>query len=430
MSAACLLQLSVVIDKCCSFFRKLLHPSNCVGIRLFADAQSCLQLRDAAQAFTEDNFQDVIKNQEFMLLPGMELVKILSSDNLNVPSEEIIFQSLMDWINFDYVNRKCEVSKLLACVRLPLLSPQYIADNIENQPILKSDPDCPPLILEALKYHLLPERRSQLQSSRTCPRKSTVGYLYAVGGMDTNKAAMSIERYDFRTDTWSPFASMSGRRLQFGVSVVEGKLYVVGGRDGLKTLNSVECYDPVERLWIPIQPMMTHRHGLGVAVLGGPLYAVGGHDGWSYLNTVERYDPATRLWSHVAPMSMQRSTAGVAALNGKLYAVGGRDGSSCLKSVECYNPHTNTWSPVANMCRRRGGVGVGVVDGFMYAVGGHDAPTVTNPNQSRFNCMERYDPATDAWTMVASLSTGRDAIGKLSFLLFYFFFGTVRGNKH
>lgn len=41
--------------------------------------------------------------------------------------------------------------------------------------------------MEALKYHLLPERRPMLQSPRTRPRKSTVGVLYAVGGMDANK---------------------------------------------------------------------------------------------------------------------------------------------------------------------------------------------------------------------------------------------------
>ena len=77
--------------------------------------------------------------------------------------------------------------------------------------------------------------------------------------------------------------------------------------------------------------------------------------------------------------------------------------------MESYDPHTNKWSPVANMCKRRGGVGVGlslssflllssfdlvlkvgVVNGFLYAIGGHDAPAVSNPQQSRFNCMERY----------------------------------------
>ena len=408
--AACLLQLPTVVEACCAFFKKLLHPSNCIGIRLFADSQSCLQLRDTARQFSEDHFLEVIKNQEFLLLPAPELVKLLSSDDLNVSSEELVFQSLISWINFDLPNRRSSAAKLLGCVRLPLLPPQYIADNIENQPVLKDDPECHHLILEAMKYHLLPERRSLLQSARTCPRKATVGYLYAVGGMDSSKGATSIEKYDPRTNTWHQVASMNARRLQFGVAVVEGKLFVVGGRDGLKTLNTVESYDPTSRTWSLVPPMMTHRHGLGVSVLGGPLYAVGGHDGWSYLNTVERFDPSTRSWSHVAPMTNQRSTCGVAVLHNKLYAVGGRDGSACLRSVECYDPHTNKWSSVANMTRRRGGVAVGVLNGFLYAVGGHDAPAVSNPQQSRFSCMERYDPCNDTWTLVASLSIGNNQI--------------------
>jgi kelch-like protein 1/4/5 len=56
---------------------------------------------------------------------------------------------------------------------------------------------------------------------------------------------------------------MSGRRLQFGVAVLEDRLYVVGGRDGLKTLNTVECYDPKKKTWTLMPPMSTHRHGLG-----------------------------------------------------------------------------------------------------------------------------------------------------------------------
>ena len=79
-SAACLLQLPAVVEACCSFFARLLHPSNCIGIRLFAgkqdqllidilpclmisDAQSCTQLRDTARQYTEDHFLEVIHNQ-------------------------------------------------------------------------------------------------------------------------------------------------------------------------------------------------------------------------------------------------------------------------------------------------------------------------------------------------------------------------------
>jgi N-acetylneuraminic acid mutarotase len=79
--------------------------------------------------------------------------------------------------------------------------------------------------------------------------------------------ATSIEKYDLRANKWSHVANMSGRRLQFGVAVVDGRLYVVGGRDGLKTLNTVECYDISTKTWTSLPPMSTHRHGLGTYLL-------------------------------------------------------------------------------------------------------------------------------------------------------------------
>nr|CAD7599673.1 unnamed protein product [Timema genevievae] len=478
LGTACLLQLQEVVDACCNFLMKQLHPSNCIGIRLFADTQCCAHLLQVSHDYTTEHFTEVISNQEFLLLPADEVAKLLSSDDLNVPSEDHIFHALTAWVKHDVSERKKDCGQLLALVKLPLLAPSgrgsqlvatwskagvpnwwphglrqgfptgghmvsgrgsqlvatwsrvgvsnwwphglgqgsptgghmFIADYIETNPLFREERVCQDLIMEALKYHLLPERRPMLQSPRTRPRKSTVGALFAVGGMDANKGATSIEKFDLRTNSWSAVAKMSGRRLQFGVAVLDGKLYVVGGRDGLKTLNTVECYDMKTQVWTTLPAMSTHRHGLGVGVLEGPLYAVGGHDGWSYLNTVERWDPQARQWSFVAPMTTQRSTVGVAVLNSKLYAVGGRDGSSCLRTVECFDPHTNKWLPCAPMAKRRGGVGVGVVNGYLYALGGHDAPA-SNPSASRFDCVERYDPKTDTWTHVAPMSTGRDAIG-------------------
>lgn len=52
LSTACLLQLSEVVSACCAFLKKQLHPSNCIGICLFADTQGCLSLRDAAHGYT------------------------------------------------------------------------------------------------------------------------------------------------------------------------------------------------------------------------------------------------------------------------------------------------------------------------------------------------------------------------------------------
>jgi len=75
--------------------------------------------------------------------------------------------------------------------------------------------------------------------------------------------AISIEKYDLRKDSWSQIANMNGRRLQFGIGVVDGLLFVVGGRDGLKTLNTVECFDAKKKQWTMMTSMGTHRHGLG-----------------------------------------------------------------------------------------------------------------------------------------------------------------------
>ncbi|KAM9205420.1 kelch-like protein 1 isoform 2-T2 [Mergus octosetaceus] len=409
LAAACLLQLPQVVEVCCHFLMKLLHPSNCLGIRAFADAQGCTELMKVAHNYTMENIMEVIRNQEFLLLPAEELHKLLASDDVNVPDEETIFHALMMWVKYDMQRRCSDLSMLLAYVRLPLLPPQILAD-LENHALFKDDLECQKLILEAMKYHLLPERRTLMQSPRTKPRKSTVGTLYAVGGMDNNKGATTIEKYDLRTNIWIQAGVMNGRRLQFGVAVIDDKLFVIGGRDGLKTLNTVECYNPKTKAWTVLPPMSTHRHGLGVTVLEGPIYAVGGHDGWSYLNTVERWDPQSQQWTFVASMSIARSTVGVAALNGKLYSVGGRDGSSCLSSMEYYDPHTNKWNMCAPMCKRRGGVGVATCDGFLYAVGGHDAPA-SNHCSRLLDYVERYDPKTDTWTMVAPLSMPRDAVG-------------------
>ncbi|XP_028314782.1 kelch-like protein 4 isoform X1 [Gouania willdenowi] len=409
LAAACLLQLSQVIQVCCNFLMKQLHPSNCLGIRSFADAQGCVELLNMAHNYTMEHFLEVIQNQEFLLLPTAEIVKLLSRDDINVPDEETIFQALMMWVRYDVQHRQLDLGLLLAHIRLPLLPPQLLAD-LENNKMFSDDLECQKLLMEAMKYHLLPERRPMFQSPRTKPRKSTVGALYAVGGMDATKGSTTIEKYDLRTNTWIQVGVMNGRRLQFGVAVIDNKLYVVGGRDGLKTSNMVECYNPFSKVWSTMPPMSTHRHGLGIAVLEGPMYAVGGHDGWSYLNTVERWDPQARQWNYVASMSTPRSTMGVTALNGKLFAVGGRDGSSCLRSMECFDPHTNKWSMCAPMAKRRGGVGVATYNNFLYAVGGHDAPA-SNHCSRLSDCVERYDPKTDTWTTVSSLSVPRDAVG-------------------
>ena len=64
------------------------------------------------------------------------------------------------------------------------------------------------------------------------------------------------------------------------------------------------------------------------------------------------------------------------------FVVGGWCSGDAISSVERYDPQTNEWRMVAPMNKRRCGVGVAVLNDLLYAVGGHDG-------QSYLNSVER-----------------------------------------
>lgn len=71
-----------------------------------------------------------------------------------------------------------------------------------------------------------------------------------------------------------------------------------------------------------------------------------------------------------------------------LFAVGGWCSGDAIASVERFEPASGDWKMVAPMSKRRCGVGVAVLHDLLYAVGGHDG-------QSYLNSIERYDPQTN-----------------------------------
>jgi kelch-like protein 1/4/5 len=67
-----------------------------------------------------------------------------------------------------------------------------LTDYIDTNKRFENDNSCQMLIIEAMRYHLAPEKRSAMQSIRTKPRKATLGALYCLGGMDSAKGKKMI----------------------------------------------------------------------------------------------------------------------------------------------------------------------------------------------------------------------------------------------
>ena len=248
LASACLLQITCVKDACINFLMKKLHPENCLTVRNLADTFACSELLNAANSFLEKNFVEVSSSEEFMQLKPDDIIELIKKDDLNVRSEEQIFEASLSWVKIDIEERKQYLYDLLCQVRLPLLSPQYLSDRVLSEEIIHSDIRCRDLIDEAKDYMLMPERRKHLKSIRTLPRRCSdaAGLIYIVGGLTSSGDSLStVEKYDIISGKWIPVLPMAVQRSRVGVAILDGKLYAIGGFDGNVRLNDVERYDPV-----------------------------------------------------------------------------------------------------------------------------------------------------------------------------------------
>ena len=73
LPAANLLQLSDVKEACSEFLKLQLHPSNCLGIRAFADLHGCLELLSSADMFIQFQFAEVVEGEEFLSLTAQQV---------------------------------------------------------------------------------------------------------------------------------------------------------------------------------------------------------------------------------------------------------------------------------------------------------------------------------------------------------------------
>jgi N-acetylneuraminic acid mutarotase len=144
------------------------------------------------------------------------------------------------------------------------------------------------------------------------------------------------------------------------------------------------------------------------------IYVVGGFEEPAFSNlmslaitaSVEEYDPATDRWTAKAPLPVGLHHVGIGVADGRLYVIGGYRQSGLtvwhpVATVYAYDPATDAWTERAPMSTPRGALSVTEHDGKLYAIGGFDRKT----NSAE---VEVYDPKRNLWVSRAPLPTPRD----------------------
>nr|XP_039269607.1 kelch-like protein 12 [Styela clava] len=404
LPAACLLQLKGVEQACCAFLKSQLDPVNCLSIKSFASTHQCLDLAKCAEEFTLKHFKEVIENEEFLELNESDVIELLESSELEIDSEEDVYEALIYWITHNREERGPKLSNMLEYVRLPLLSAQFITDVLDEQELIKSNLRCRDLLDAAKKFHLRPELRAEMQGIANQPRYGTSEVLIVLGGFGSQQAPIpTVEKYNPKTGEWGTIASFTKRRRYVSAVTIDNRIYVIGGYDSHLRLNTVECLEyssDDDGIWYSVAPMHMKRGLAGATVLGNLIYVAGGFDGSSRHSCAERYDPRIDEWAMLPDMACAREGAGLVTARDCIYCVGGYDGVDILSSVELYDPKVGKWIMVSRMNTKRSGAGVAYLNHVIYVLGGFNG-------NFHLDTVEAYNVHTDCWTEVQQMTVPR-----------------------
>uniref|UniRef100_T1IMJ6 Kelch-like protein diablo n=1 Tax=Strigamia maritima TaxID=126957 RepID=T1IMJ6_STRMM len=398
-------QISGIMQQCCQFLQTELRPDNCIGIHKFAKLYYCPELATAARRYILSNFRDVAGHSpELLELGGDELTDILSDDELNCKREELVFETILRWVDNNEQERKRYLPSLLRTVRFGNVTYKFFVNNVYKHRYIQESQECQGALFEASVYlaELNSQESAEVDLSNPLARpRIPHDILFAIGGWSAGSPTSFIETYDTRADRW--FLSVNtdyAPRAYHGLATVNSLIYMIGGFDGNEHFNTVRCFNPVNKVWSEKACMYTPRCYVSVCVLDGQIYALGGYDGRIRMNTGERYNPEANQWTMIAPMHRQRSDASSASLNGKVYIAGGFNGQEVLSSVEHYDPLVNDWTYVHVMTSPRSGVNLVAHNGCLFALGGFNGFT-------RLSTGEKYEPSRDDWVGIKDMLSPR-----------------------
>nr|XP_056715815.1 kelch-like protein 22 [Euleptes europaea] len=415
LTAACQLQIPEVIKFCCDFLMSWVDDENILDVYRLADLFDLSHLSEQLDSYILKNFVTFSKTQMYRQLPLEKVYALLSSNLLEVTSENEVYEGALlyhytpEQVETDQVSLM-EPPKLLETVRFPLMEFQILQrlhDKLSPCPLKET-------VASALMYHkneclqpMLQNMHTQLRSQFQC----VVGF----GGMHSTPSTVLSNQAKYLnplSGEWRHFAAAQSRKMSNqGIAVLNNFVYLIGGDNNVRGFRAeFRCwrYDPRHNKWFQIQSLQQEHADLCVCVVGEYIYAVAGRDYHEDLREVERYDPKTNTWEYVAPLKKEIYAHAGATLEGKMYITCGRRGEDYLKELHCYDPVGDRWESLADGPVRRAWHGMAAVLGRLYVIGGSNNDSGYRRDVHLVAC---YTPSTGQWTCVRPLPAGHGEPG-------------------
>jgi len=133
---------------------------------------SCSKLNQECAEYLAENFGDMLKKDKLMGLEVDTWVEMLKSDDIQVHTEEDVFDAVLRYADqFDLKKRLEVLEKTLPHVRFQILSSQFLVEKVENNPKLNGVNIIHQLLHETYRYKAYPSGNA---SAKTKPRKGSI----------------------------------------------------------------------------------------------------------------------------------------------------------------------------------------------------------------------------------------------------------------
>lgn len=348
---------------CGEFLKKKLNLSNCVAIHSLAHMYSLNQLALKAADMIRRNFCKVIQDEEFYTLPFHLIRDWLSDLEITVDSEEVLFETVLKWVQRNADERERYFEELFKLLRLSQMKPTYLTRHVKSERLVSSNEACLKLVSEAVESHAL--RAENLQSGNLQHSAYPVALL---------------PRYGQNMDV----------------------IMVIGGvSEGGDYLSECVGYFIDEDRWVNLPHIHNHLDGHAVAVTESYVYVAGSMEP-GFAKTVEKYNPNRNVWEQVSHLITRKHSFGLIEVKGNLYSIGGHGNfSPGFKDVTIYNPEQDKWHNLESAPKiLRDVKAVTVEDRFVYIA----ARTPVDDSEDGLRAViTRYDTETRHWQDIESL---------------------------
>lgn len=376
----------------------------------------------------------MLLNEEFVSTEPDTLLGILSSSELNVDREEIVFEALIHWIQFSIGQRSRHLPQLLPAVRCGLLPLRYVREQILGNRLITEH--CRQYLQNIDSFIANPlEARCKASLPSTCsvPRSGMIKpehCIVLVGGVDDNHP--SINCYNPLTRETFYIADVCDNVRSGYYSVVkpagivtdDNQIYMGGGSyifneqpndpgyTGYdESPGSIEAfeddvvrkyfflYDCDHNKWVARAPMLFPKSNFALAHLAGKIYCFGGLSVDQHPSEiVECYDIVANQWKYVGMMPTTLIDLSAVVYNQFIYVLGGRTGVNTHHALLRFDPQRLDWTTLAAMPTPRFSFGACLVSGEVYVIGGllytHAGPVVS---RLALSSVDIYSIEHDHW---------------------------------